>query len=76
MFKNNTLQWAAVPEKSKINFELWASAVRDGGDFSMGIIGSDWSYGESPAQWGDVPDISECSWNLQTCVNQTSVRKV
>ena len=68
LFRNATQKWAAVPWANRVNFELWAAAVRDGGDFSQGYVDSDWNYHETPTQWGDVPDTSSCAWNLGSCL--------
>ena len=70
------MQWAAVPWKTEANFEMWAAAIHDGGDLGMGIVGSDWSYNESPMQWGDIPDISQCAWNPESCINRSRAAKI
>ena len=71
MFSNNNLHWVAGPWKTTANFEMWAAAINDGGDLAMGIVGTDWSYNESPEQWGDVQDVSRCAWSPESCINRS-----
>ena len=49
----------------------WAEAVKralDGGGRALGFIDTSWVSDPSPKEFGNLPTVGECSWNLDACI--------
>lgn len=63
--------WVASPLGDELNIVWWAEAVKralDGGGRALGFIDTSWVSDPSPKEFGNLPTVGECSWNLDACI--------
>ena len=63
--------WIASPLGDAINIRWWAQSVqralKDGGR-ALGFVDTSWVSAPAPKEFGDLKTMSECAWNLESCL--------
>ena len=60
--------WVASPLADQLNIVWWAEAVNRSSS-AIGFIDTSWDDDPRPEDFGDLPTVSQCAWNIENCIS-------
>eukprot|EP01045_Picozoa_sp_COSAG04_P050203 COSAG04_NODE_20209_length_398_cov_0.869565_2_plen_78_part_01 len=70
-------RWIASPLGDDTNILWWAKSVKasmDAGGDARGFVDTSWVNDPAPHAFGDLKKMSECAWNLDSCIDSMQGR--
>jgi hypothetical protein len=67
LFDTNGYDWVGSPWKDPANVHAWGKSLKAGkklGSHALGLVDTEWGSHLAAADWGNVPDVAACAWNL------------
>ena len=67
--------WIASPLGDPLNIKWWAQSVQRAmkqGGRALGFVDTSWISAPAPKDFGDLKTLSECAWNIENCLADSS----
>jgi len=73
LFQSHGYDWVGSPWHMEANVQAWGQALRAAkklGKHGLGLVDTEWGTGLKPHEWGNIPNVSACAWNLEAFLSQ------
>ena len=68
LFESHGYDWVGSPCLEPANVLAWGKALQAGkklGAHALGLVDTAWQVGVPTREWGNIPNVSAWSWNLE-----------
>ena len=68
LFQTHGYDWVGSPWHLEANVKAWGQSLRAAkklGQHGQGLVDTEWGTGLSAHEWGNIPNVSACSWNVE-----------